>query len=115
MAGTDLYRLGLFAQVLDRVTEQRGEHVAVRYVLPRLPDESWGARLNSWTHLRIPSDRTRDQTWPQVPYTEGAAEFFYRMLFRLCELADQLTIFFSDPEAVVVALVHAEVPQLPLT
>ena len=115
MGGTDHYRLGLFAQVLDRVTEQRGEHVAVRYVLPRLPDGSWGARLNSWTHLRIPSDRPCDQTWPHVPYTEGAAEFFYRMVFRLCELADQITIFFSDPEAVVEALVHAEVSQLPLT
>lgn len=111
--GTDHYRLGLFAQVLDRVTEQRGEHVAVRYVLPRLPDGSWGAQLNSWTHLRAPTFRPYDQPWPQVPYTESAAEFFYRMLFRLCELADQLSTFFEDPVAVAETLAAAEMPMLP--
>ncbi len=111
--GTDHYRLGLFARVLDRVTEQRGEHLAVRYVLPRLPEASWGAQLNSWTHLRAPTFRPYDQPWPQVPYTECAAEFFYRMLLRLCELADQLSTFFGDPEVVAAALANAEMPMLP--
>lgn len=111
--GTDHYRLGLFARVLDRVTEQRGEHVAVRYVLPRLPDGSWGARLNSWTHLRAPTFRAYEKPWPQVPYTEGAAEFFYRMLLRLCEMTDQLTTFFGDPVSVTAALKTADVRAIP--
>ncbi|NMP24249.1 hypothetical protein [Sulfobacillus harzensis] len=111
--GTDHYRLGLFARVLDRVTEQRGEHVAVRYVLPKLPDDSWGARLNSWTHLAVPEFRSYDQPWPHVPYTEPAAEFFYRMILRLCEMTDQLTTFFTDPVSVAAALDGADAPALP--
>lgn len=35
------YHLGLSAKVLDRVTEQRGGHVALRYEQPRLPEGSW--------------------------------------------------------------------------
>lgn len=107
------YHLGLYAQVVDRVTERRGEHIAVRYERPRLPDGSWGARLNSWNHLRVPTFRSYDQPWPHVPYTEPAAEFFYHILLRLCELADQLSTFFEDPAAVTQALANAERPVLP--
>ncbi len=112
-SGTDHYRLGLFAQVLDRVTEQRGEHVAVRYVLPQLPDASWGARLNSWTHLRMPTFRGGEPPWPHVPYTESAAEFFYRMILRLCAMTDQLTTFFTDSASVAAALQDQSLPALP--
>lgn len=98
------YALGFYAKVLDRVTERRGEHVAVRYVLPKLPEDSWGARLNSWTHLPVPTFHPYEMPWPHVPYTESAAEFFYQILLQLCTLADQLTDFLSDSTALTQAL-----------
>lgn len=111
--GTDHYWLGLFAQVVDRITEQRGEHIAVRYLRPKLPEDSWGVRLNSWTHLAVPTFRSYDQPWPHVPYTEPAAEFFYQMLLRLCEMADQLTTFFGAPTALAQILTNSEALTLP--
>lgn len=109
----DHYRLGLFAQVLDRITEHRGDHVAVRYARPQLPDGSWGAQLNSWTHLNTPAFRLPEMTWPVVPYTETAAEFFFRILFRLCQIADQLQTVLADPTSVATALESAGRPALP--
>lgn len=107
------YALGLYAKVLDRVTERRGEHVAVRYVWPKLSEGSWGAQLNSWNHLPVPTFRHYDKPWPHVPYTESAAEFFYEMLLRLCTITDQLTEFLGNPVAVAQALEQATRPMLP--
>ena len=107
------YRLGLYAQVVDRITERRGEHVAVRYERPRLPEGSWGAQLNSWNHLRVPTFRAYAEPCPHIPYTEPAAEFFYRLPMRLCALTDQLAKFFPDPVSVVAALEGTGVLALP--
>jgi hypothetical protein len=111
--GADHYHLGLFAQVLDRVTEQRGDCIAKRYEHPTLPDDSWGARLNSWTRLNLPTLRTQDTLWPSIPYTEPAAAFFYHMLQRLCEITDQLTTFLADSASVAKALNGSNVLALP--
>ena len=109
------YKLGLYAQVLDRVTERRGDHIAVRYERPQLPKDSWGDQLNSWNHLEnVPTFLPHEQPWPHVLYTEAGAQFFYQMLLRLCTIADQLTTFFSDPAMLTKALTRTELfPMLP--
>ena len=111
--GTSHYHVGLFAQVLDRVTEQRGEYIAQRYERPSLPEDSWGHRLNSWTQLKLPTWRDSNTAWPSIPYTESAAEFFYRLLLQLCRMADQLATFLADAPTVANVLSNPDARALP--
>ena len=98
------YAVELYAQVIDRITERRGDHEAIRYTRPTLPPASWGARLNHWNHQGIP-DASRT-LWPHVPYTEAAAQFFYVLLYRWCELADQATRWLSRADTLADTLAH---------
>lgn len=113
--GADHYHLGLFAQVLHRITERRGDYVQVRYERPSLPEDSWGHRLNSWTQLNLPALRGSNTPWPSIPYTEPAAEFFFRLLLQLCHMADQLAAFLADAPTVAQALSGQDARALPGT
>lgn len=112
------YAVGVVACVVKRVihTLPNGRfHTEIeRPTTDDLPEESFGAKLNQFTHTCWPnrdfwsktqkgqpasSDRGWNTALKYMPYDEGHARFFYDMMMKLCHLSEGIRQFFGDKPA----------------
>lgn len=94
------YSIGLVARVWIKVTYRCPSSTKVVY--ERANDAKHGTyhdRLNGFVGLRYDTNG-----FSEMPYTEEAAKFFYDTLIGLCALADRMTEFFGDADAIQKAI-----------
>lgn len=113
---SNYYLVGFVARVYDKVTSKRGSYSKFTLEVPpeyHMEYSEPGARLNGFTHLDISADSLDDFT--VIPYSDDAAEFFYRVMLSLCRLSDRINTFFSDPAEVEKAILAGNTGNNPLS
>ena len=100
----DYYSVGIVARAFDKVTYRRptGETSEFKQVEDASKD-SFLAKLNAFVGLHFYFGFARER-FKEIPYSEEAAEFFYRIMLGLCKMADQIGEFLGDTERVVEAI-----------
>jgi hypothetical protein len=98
---TETFSVGLAARVYEKKTLTRSTGTEVIYKLTygggdHFATETWLQKLNSFVGLTMPDVKEMQQ----MPYTEEAAEFFYKALMHMCMLSDRIENFFGSPEMI---------------
>lgn len=109
------YGVGLFAEVLDRVTHTRKNSVKSEFITVNTGNHShregmeWAYRLN---HFIKCTTKKGYHNLESMPYTEEAARFFVESLTAICSLARTMDSFFSDPNKLQLAIASGNQPLL---
>lgn len=111
---TSHFQVGLYAEVLDKVTHTRPNSVRTEFRSPEWEHShhsfpTWASKLNGFGSLGRPRD---PGALDSLPYTEANARFFYELLIAMCYLGRNLHDFFSDQGNVVKAIERGAVPML---
>lgn len=105
---TDAFVVGLYAQVLTKITVTRPSGTKVTFERFQSTDDhfntdSWADKLNAFCGLDTDFSGD-DDSIQEMPYTEEAARFFYEMMLQLCYLAERLHGFFKDKKQLEFAI-----------
>lgn len=88
--------VGFRANVEKKITYTTGEKSKVEYSQPDKDNlGEWGKKLNDFTHTQMHGKPK------EMPYTEDVARVFCESMWKLCELARNLTEFLSEPENIL--------------
>ncbi|TLX15988.1 hypothetical protein [Rhizobium sp. MHM7A] len=118
------YSVGVTARIVARKTSRFSGGFHIKHLNPELPRESFGGRLNAFTHVDYPNEDfwsaavegerrypLRDDHpdgykvysntgWQFMPYTEENARFFYEMMLNICRLSERISQYLgADPKA----------------
>jgi hypothetical protein len=112
------YTVGVTARVVAKVTARFSGGFYVTHERPDIDDESFGGRLNAFTHVKYPGRefwsvkiegqraeplydtgpiKMHNNTgWQVMPYTEENAKFFYEMMLNVCRLSERISQYLGD-------------------
>jgi hypothetical protein len=105
-AGVEYYSVGLVAIVFDKITHKRASGDTLQWERvreDRNDEQSPIGRLNAFCALGIDPEDHPD-TLREMPYSDEAAEFFYKVLIGLCHIAKNLDDFFADKKRLTFAI-----------
>jgi hypothetical protein len=105
-SGVEYYSVGLVAIVFDKITHKRASGDTLQWERVREDhndEQSPIGRLNSFSALGIDPEDHPD-TLRALPYSDEAAEFFYKVLIGLCHIAKNLDDFFADKKRLTLAI-----------
>lgn len=98
------YAVGIGAAVYDRTTYKRTSGDTVKWSLPDSDDLDEDARrLNGFVHLDLSPEGRNLKT---MPYSPKAAQFFFKVLLGLCQLAKDIHDFMGDDKRLAVAILQ---------
>lgn len=109
------FSIGLAAWVFDKVTYQRPNAQRLEFNIPawehsHLDYSTWGAKLNGFLLARP----LYPESFSCMPYTEDAAEFFYRSIIGMADVGISLHEFFGDKSNIHDAIAQGAGPLLAL-
>lgn len=110
--------LTLRCYCLNKTTHTRGKSVVTEFerYYDEQGKETFGGLINFLSPGECPRAEKFDngelRGWTMMPYTEQAAEFFYKTLHGLCRIDDSLRTFFGSEERVVQAIASGQLPLL---
>lgn len=110
--------LTLRAYCLVKTTHKRGDSEVVEFEQYRDEQtvETFGGLINFMSPGTCPTGERYHNGefpgWTLIPYTEKAAEFFYKTLHGLCRIDDSLRQFFGDTERVTASIESGQLPLL---
>lgn len=93
-----IYGVGFVARCYEKITYSRPSGVKTEYRKSYTEGE-YRKLLNSFCGISLKTDEMNE-----IPYSEEAAQFFYRTMLSMCYLADKLDVFFNDKIAVTKAI-----------
>ena len=93
---TGEWLVGFMANVEEKITYTTGKKSNVEYRPPNKDNlGEWGEKLNEFVNTRMAGKPK------EMPYTEEVARIFCESMWKLCELAQKLTYFLSEPENIL--------------
>jgi hypothetical protein len=115
------YSVQVGAAVQVKVTTTRGESVKIVYESPsgfthsdvNVPEAA--EKLNSFIGLSLSNSSyysDRDIILQEIPYTDEAAEFFYRIMIGIAEMGLKMARFFADKETMIARIQARNTPLL---
>lgn len=118
------YTVGITARIVARKTSRFSGGFHIKHLNPDLPRDTFGGRLNAFTHVNYPNEDFWSTTvegerryplhddhpdgykiysntgWQFMSYTEENAKFFYEMMLNVCRLSERISQYIgADPKA----------------
>jgi hypothetical protein len=106
------FKFGIGAKVYEKITTKRSTGTTIRYELwyggengekcdedcnDHFARRTYAQRLNSLDlHFSIGTDYANGDKYPEIPYTEEAARFFFEAIMSLCSISERIKNFFGD-------------------
>lgn len=97
MAG---YEIGFKASIENKKLYKSGDKQKTQYEKVSVDDEKlgiFGRRLNRFPRIDLNGDAK------EIPYTEQAAEFFYKSIMGMCQIGHRIVEFFDNPNNILSA------------